>query len=265
MPAAGTPAQVSCGEADGPAGLERHGHPGGAGQLPGGEVEGELVLGEPAAGVADPPGLAEDGQVRPAVADQGRGQVGPVDVQLGQVPPGRVQVGGDVLGDAGLRRVGRGDAHGGDQPGVQVAQHVPLVPVEQHRAGLAAVPHLGVLDADPPVPGHSAAQRRRRAGQVHVLVADLPGGRHGRGRGLVAGLPGDERLDLIQQAQHLGQGLIPGGRVIPVRIQRRLQAGGGQLRHPRLRRHDRRSLRPAPAPAAPRSRPGPYAGRVPSS
>ena len=95
-----------------------------------------------------------------------------------------------------------------------------------------------VLDADPPVFGHPAAQRRRRAGQVHVLVADLPGGRHRRGRGLVAGLPGDERVHLVQQAQHLGQGLIPGGRVVPVRIQRRLQAGGGQLRHPGLRRHD---------------------------
>jgi hypothetical protein len=70
-------------EADGLAGLERHGCPGGAGQLPGGEVESELVLGEPAAGVADPPGLAEDRQVRAAVADQRRGQVGPVDVQLG--------------------------------------------------------------------------------------------------------------------------------------------------------------------------------------
>ena len=103
-------------EADGPAGLERHAHPGRAGQLPGGEVEGELVLGEPAAGVADPPGLAEDGQVRPAVADQGRRQVGPVDVQLGQPPPGRFQVGCDGVGDAGLRRVGRAMPTAGTRP-----------------------------------------------------------------------------------------------------------------------------------------------------
>jgi hypothetical protein len=61
-------------EPHGLAGLERHGHPGGAGQLPSAEVEGELVLGEPAAGVADPPGLAVDGQVRAAVADQGPGR-----------------------------------------------------------------------------------------------------------------------------------------------------------------------------------------------
>ena len=44
-------------EAHGLAWLERHGNPGGAGQLPGAEVEGELVLGEPAGGVADPPAL----------------------------------------------------------------------------------------------------------------------------------------------------------------------------------------------------------------
>jgi hypothetical protein len=77
--------------------LERHAHPGGAGQLAGGEVEGELVLGEPAGGVAHLPGLAEDGQVAAAVADQGRGQAGPVEV-----PPGRLQVRGDVTGDGRL-------------------------------------------------------------------------------------------------------------------------------------------------------------------
>ena len=58
------------GKADGRAGRERHADPGRAGQLPGGEVAAELVLGEPAAGVADPPGLAVDGQVRASVADQ---------------------------------------------------------------------------------------------------------------------------------------------------------------------------------------------------
>ncbi len=57
-------------EADGLARLEGHGHPGGAGQLPGGEVEGELGLGVAAGGVAHPPRLAEDRQVAIAVADQ---------------------------------------------------------------------------------------------------------------------------------------------------------------------------------------------------
>jgi hypothetical protein len=50
-----------------------------------------------------------------AVADQVRGQVGPVDVQFGQGQPGGVQIGLDAAGDAGLQRVGRGDAHSGDQ------------------------------------------------------------------------------------------------------------------------------------------------------
>ena len=62
--------------------------------------------------------------------------------------------------------------------------------------------HLAVFDADPPVPGHAAAQRRRRAGQIHILVADLAGGGHRRSCSLVAGLPGEERLHPRQQAQY---------------------------------------------------------------
>jgi hypothetical protein len=174
------------------AGTEPDADPGGAGQLPGGEVDGELALGVAAAGIADPPGLAEDRQVRPAVADQGQGQVGPVDVQLGQGPPGGVEVGGDVAADAGLRRVGGGDAHRGHQTGIQVSQHVPLVAVEQHRAGLAAMAHLAVLDADAPVFSHPAAQRRHGAGGVHVLLAHLAGDRHHRGRSLVTSPAGNE-------------------------------------------------------------------------
>ena len=52
---------------------------------------------------------------------------------------------------------------------------------------------------------------------------------------------GDERLHPAQQAQHPGQGLVPGGRVVPVPVQRRFQAGGGQLRRPSLLRHHRDS------------------------
>jgi hypothetical protein len=55
------------------------------------------------------------------------------------------------------------------------------------------VPHLGILDADAPVPGDPAAQRRRRPGQVHVLVADLAGNGHRLLCGLTAGLPGEGR------------------------------------------------------------------------
>ena len=80
------------------------------------------------------------------------------------------------------------------------------------------MPHLAVLDADPPVPGHPAAQRRRHPGQVHVLVADLAGDSGRCLRGLRAGLPGQERLHLRQQAQYLGEGRVPGGRVVPVPV-----------------------------------------------
>jgi hypothetical protein len=68
----------------------------------------------------------------------------------------------------------------------------------------------------------SSATPRRSAGagpgQIHVLVADLPGGRHRLAGGLIARLAGDERPDLIQQAQHPGQGRIPGGRVRSVNL-----------------------------------------------
>jgi hypothetical protein len=108
------------------------------------------------------------------------------------------------------------------------------------------VPHLAVPGADPAVFGDPAAQRRRRARQVDVLAADLAGGRDRVRRGLTAGLPGDERLHPVQQAQHRRQGLVPGGRVVPVPVQRRFQAGGGQLRRPGLlrQRHDSCGLPP---------------------
>ena len=60
------------------------------------------------------------------------------------------------------------------------------------------MPHLGVLDADPPAYGDSAAQSRAGPGQIGVLVPYLPGGRHRSGRGLVA-VPGGERFHPVQQ------------------------------------------------------------------
>ena len=102
------------------------------------------------------------------------------------------------------------------------------------------MPHIAVLDADPPVTGDPAAQRRHRARAVRILITDLHRGRHCRSRcGLAARLSGHERPDLIQQAQYLDQGRIPGGRIVPVQVQRGLQAGRRQLRHPRLLRDDR--------------------------
>jgi hypothetical protein len=77
----------------------------------------------------------------------------------------------------------------------------------------------------------------RRVGEI--------GEQHRAGCGLIAELAGHERFHPVQQAQHLGQGQIPGRGIVPVPVERGLRAGGGQLRHPRLRRPPRRSLRPA--------------------
>ena len=85
------------------------------------------------------------------------------------------------------------DGHGATNAGANglnmlvdcAARGMPWTGVNGAR--IAAVPHVAVLDADPPVFGYSTAQRRCRAGQVHVLVADLPGRHHRRGCGLLAG------------------------------------------------------------------------------
>ena len=223
------------------------------------------ALGVAAGCVAHPPRLAEDRQVRAAVADEGGGQVGPVDVQLGQRQPSGVQVGGDAAGDARLRLVGGGDARRDDQAGVQVAQHVPLVAVEAHRAGLTAVAHVAVFDADPPVAGHAAAQRRRRAGGIHVLVPDLAGHLQQAWRGVAARRGGDEPFHPLQQAQHLDQRLIPRRRDRPSPCPARPSGSRRPAAALLPVRPVRRFQRPAPTPARPRSHPGPCAGRVPSS
>ena len=81
----------------------------------------------------------------------------------------------------------------------------------------------------------SRATSRRsdgRARQVDVLVAHLAGDRHRLVRGRVAGPAGDERFDLIQEAEYLSQSVACGRGVVPVQVERCLEAGGGQLRHP---------------------------------
>lgn len=45
----------------------------------------------------------------PRLRTRSEDRPGPVDMQSGQAQPGGVQVGGHVIGDAGLRRVGKGD------------------------------------------------------------------------------------------------------------------------------------------------------------
>jgi hypothetical protein len=77
------------------------------------------------------------------------------------------------------------------------------------------VAHLGVLDGDPPIAGHTLAKRRRQVwGHLHVLANDLPGGLQrgvgSRGSQLVVG---DEALHLLQEAKHHPKRLVTRGRV----------------------------------------------------
>ena len=249
----------------GPAGLGSHAHPGGAGQLPGGEVDGELVLGEAGRRCCAParPCRRSPGPGRGRGPGPRTGRPGRCAARPGVSPAAsRSAVMSPVTLASGA--LAGGDAHGRDQAGVQVAQHVPLVAVEQHRAGLAPVAHLGVLDADPPVFGHPAAQRRRRPGAVHVLVAHLAGDRHRCGRGLVTDWPATKastrssKPSTWARARSRAAGSSQSRSSAAFRLE---AASGGTPACAATTR----SLRPAPAPAGPRSRPGPCAGRVPSS
>jgi hypothetical protein len=117
------------------------------------------------------------------------------------------------------------------------------------------VAHLGVLDGDPPIAGHTLAKRRRQVwGHLHVLANDLPGGLQrgvgSRGSQLVVG---DEALHLLQEAKHHPKRLVTRGRVVPVAVQRRLDTGGAKGWHARLGRHRRHPLGPRqPPPLLPR-------------
>jgi hypothetical protein len=88
------------GEADGLAGLDRHGYPGQAGQLPGGEVGGELVLCEPPPVLLAPtaPEVAAAGDLLELfglVTDERSGQAGIIQSRGagGLVPAARRQTG----------------------------------------------------------------------------------------------------------------------------------------------------------------------------
>jgi hypothetical protein len=68
-------------------------------------------------------------------------------------------------------------------------------------------------------------------GELQVLLTDLAGRRHRRRRcWRRLGVGGHQHRHLLQRGQHHLKGMLAGGRVVPVDVQRRLQAGGGQ--HP---------------------------------
>jgi hypothetical protein len=95
----------------------------------------------------------------------------------------------------------------------------------------------------PPILGHPVPQARNPVrGDLHVLITDLAGRRHRRPRQRRRlGLGGHQHLHRRQRRQHHPKGMVAGGRVVPVGVQRRLQAGcaqhtdaclGGQRRGP---------------------------------
>jgi hypothetical protein len=122
-------------------------------------------------------------------------------------------------------------------------------------AAFSAVAHPRVLDADPPVLGDPTPQRRRLAvSQLHVLIADLPG-RPQRPLDPRAGelVVVHEALHLLQRRKHHAQRLVAGRRVVPVAVQRRLQARGTKQPHAGLVGHRGDALPPRqPPPLLPR-------------
>ena len=180
----------------------------------------------------------------PRPQDQGRGQAGPADVQFGQVPPGGAQVGGNVASHGRLRDVGRGEANRGHRAGVQVAPYVPLVPVEQHRPGLAAVPPVRILHAD----RRSRATPRRSASAGPEQSTSWS--RTWRATATAAAATASPSWPAMNAPPGpagpvSGPGPVPGSWVIPVRVQRRLQAEAAS-RAPRPAPPSRRSLQSAP-------------------
>ena len=64
-----------------------------------------------------------------------------------------------------------------DQAAVQIAQHVPLIAVDQLAATLAPMPHLPIFHTDAPIRRHAVAQRRRARRQRWSHLGHTPAGR----------------------------------------------------------------------------------------
>jgi hypothetical protein len=75
-----------------------------------------------------------------------------------------------------------------------------------------------------------------------LIRRSLAGRRQQGARSLAARRAGDERFHLIQQAQHLGQRLARRRGIVPVHVERGLEAGSGQLRRSCL--HGQRGCSP---------------------
>ena len=127
----------------------------GAGHGVSGEIDVEVVLGEPTGGVAHGRGLGEDLEAGLPQAGAG-GCIG-----IGGVPHHhRLVIRAGVISQQVIRHgavggVGRGDHHVVDQLGVGIDRQVGLVAVESAVLGLVPVAGLGIHSGDDPVAGHA--------------------------------------------------------------------------------------------------------------
>ena len=204
------------------------------------------------------PGLAENLQLRTALADQDARQVSPVNVQLLERDPLLLEIALDPFCDACLRSVGRCDADRDYQFRVEIAHHVAFVAVHTHAAALASVTHLGVFQADPTVFGHTFCERRR-SGLIgrHILFEHLlrrfQAVRHDRFFRDQFRMGRQPLLDSLQRPDHLPQGLLARGRVVPVEVKRRLKTRSGDQLRIRLAALLPRGRTPARARRTPRA------------
>jgi len=106
---------------------------------------------------------------------------------------------------------------------------MPLVAIDAKAACLAAVAHVRILDADPPVLGHTLTNRGLALGLLHhVLLPNLPGDRQvGADEGILSlrRLRSDQRLQPLQRLQDHPERVVSSLWLVPVLVQRCFQAG----------------------------------------
>src|SRR4029450_1299791 len=208
----------------------RHGLATRTGDMPVGEVEGEVVLRK--AGPAWRPGAGNDvyallGPLRNAWA----GHVPQVDIQLQQ--PWRLLQRLDQQLHRGMLWLVRWSAYDlvSDMT-IQVQHEVFLKAVERFGAALTAVPHVRILNGDAPSRGYLLLDALAPRATVRVWfgvlrdnlsdrVHDVLQGRHILHKALMLLQPLGPALDLCQ---HQAQRLLSGLRLPPVEVQRGLEA-----------------------------------------
>ena len=132
------------------------------------------------------------------------------------------QISSDRIGDAGFGGIGRGEADGPHQAGVQVLQHVTDVTIDAHTAAFASMPHLGVFNRNTPIFGHSCAQGGTfRRTLLHILLFHLLGRPHAKshdGSVMALGRCVEPAFHGRQGGQDDAQGLFTLSGIVPVSI-----------------------------------------------